>query len=133
MEEEVEKRSVITNYFENLFKSSGNRNTQRLLDCVQRKVTGPMNEKLMKPFTREEVHQALKSIGNLKAPGPDGMPALFYKEFWEDVGDKVVEEVLHVLNGGAMPEQWNETTIVLIPKKRKPEDIKAYGQLVYAM
>lgn len=80
-----------------------------------------MNEELLKPFTREEVVQALKSIGNLKAPGPDGMPALFYKEYWDDVGDRVVEEVL---DGGPMPDCWNDTTIVLIPKKRKPEHIK---------
>lgn len=80
-EEEAEKRRFISNYFENFFRSSGYRNTQKLLDCVQRKVTRSMNENLMKPFTREEVYQALKSIRNLKAPGPDGMPALFYKEF----------------------------------------------------
>lgn len=40
---------------------------------------------------------ALRLIGNLKAPVPDGMPALFYKEFWEDIGERVVEEVLQVL------------------------------------
>lgn len=59
---------------------------------------------MLKPFTREEVAQNLKSIGNLKAPGPDGMLALFYKEYWDDVGDRVVEEVLEVLDGGPMPD-----------------------------
>lgn len=37
--EEGEKRSFITNYFTNLFRSSGNQNPQRLLDCVQSKVS----------------------------------------------------------------------------------------------
>ena len=36
----------------------------------------------------------------------------------------MVEEVLEVLDGGPMPDCWNDTTIVLIPKKRKPERIK---------
>lgn len=40
------------------------------------------------------------------------------------MGDKVVEEVLQVLARGDMQAKWNETTIVLIPKKKKPEDIK---------
>jgi hypothetical protein len=49
---------------------------------------------------------------------------LFYKEYWDIVGDEVVTEVLNFLGGSPMPEKWNNTTIVLIPKVRKPEHIK---------
>jgi hypothetical protein len=42
------------------------------------------------------------------------------------MGAKVQEEVLDVLNGGAMPIGWNETTIVLIPKVKNPERITEY-------
>lgn len=80
VEEEEEKRVFITNHFPQLFRASNNQNTQRLLDCVDVKVTPEMNALLLMEFTREEVWEALKSIGNLKAPGPDGNPALFYKE-----------------------------------------------------
>ena len=34
---------------------------------------------LVKDFTWEEVVEALKGIGNLKAPRLDGLPTLFYK------------------------------------------------------
>lgn len=118
MENEVEKRTFITNYFSQLFRSSGNQNSQRLLECVENKVTSDMNNKLLEEFTREEVVAALKSIGNLKAPGPDGLPALFYKEYWDIVGEEVVTEVLKVLGGSQMPDKWNNTTIVLIPKSQ---------------
>jgi len=64
------------------------------------------------------------SIGDLKAPGPDGMPAVFYKQFWDVIGEKVTKEVLDVLNGGLIPEGWNETTIVLIPKVKNPDKLK---------
>jgi hypothetical protein len=37
------------------------------------------------------------------------------------VGPKVQGEVLSVLNGGQMPDGWNETNIVLIPKVKNPE------------
>ena len=63
-------------------------------------------------------------MGELKAPGADGMPVLFYKKFWSMVGEKVKEEVLAVLNGEDMPEGWNETVIVLIPKISSPEKLK---------
>ena len=59
-----------------------------------------MYEDLTRPYTRVEVMALLKSIGNLKAPGLDGMPALFYREYWEEIAERVTEEVLHVLNGG---------------------------------
>ena len=52
------------------------------------------------------------------------MPVLFYKKFWSMVGEKVKEEVLAVLNGEDMPEGWNETVIVLIPKISSPEKLK---------
>jgi hypothetical protein len=95
-----------------------------LLECVDRRVTPEMNEKLNKEFTHDEVKEALDSIGDLKAPGLDGMHALFYKKFWDVVGEKVSEEVLGVLNSGHMPPEWNETCIVLIPKKENPDCMK---------
>jgi hypothetical protein len=83
-----------------------------------------MNEMLGAEFTREEVKEALDSMGDLKAPGADGMPVVFYKKFWSLVGDQVVSEVLQVLRGGSIPEGWNETIVVLIPKVQKPERLK---------
>jgi len=57
------------------------------------------------------------------APGPDGMPSIFYKRFWDLVGDHVKSEVLAVLNGGSMLEGWNDTVIDLIPKVSKPDKV----------
>lgn len=44
---------------------------------------------LTRQFNEHEVRAALDYIGDLKAPGPDGMLAIFYKRFWEFVGLKV--------------------------------------------
>lgn len=123
-EREEDKRAMIIEFFKQLFTSNGGQNSQKLLDVVDRKVSGAMNESLRAEFTREEVKEALDAIGDLKAPGPDGMPAGFYKACWDVVGEKVTDEVLEVLRGGAIPEGWNDTTIVLIPKVKKPELIK---------
>jgi hypothetical protein len=49
------------------------------------------------------------------------MPAIFFKRFWNTVGSQVTKEVLNVLNGGQMPEGWNNTTIVLISKTTTPK------------
>jgi hypothetical protein len=40
-----------------------------------------MNECLQAEYIEEEVKRALDDMGDLKAPGEDGMPAIFYKKF----------------------------------------------------
>lgn len=54
-------------------------------------------------------------MGALRAPGPDGMHAVFYERFWDLLDDDLVKEVLEVVLEG-----WNDTTIVLIPKTNNP-------------
>uniref|UniRef100_A0A8I6YNB8 Reverse transcriptase domain-containing protein n=1 Tax=Hordeum vulgare subsp. vulgare TaxID=112509 RepID=A0A8I6YNB8_HORVV len=83
-----------------------------------------MNYIMSGEFTREEVKAALDHIGDLKAPGPDGMPSIVYKNNWPLMGDRVVEEVLAVLNGREIPAGWNDTIIILIPKVKNPSRIK---------
>jgi hypothetical protein len=82
-----------------------------------------MNEFLLKEFSEEEVKSALDSIGDFKAPGPDGMPSIFYKNLWDVVGRKLTTDVLHVLHGNKLPEGWNDTVISLIPKTDNPEHV----------
>ena len=33
------------------------------------------------------------SINHVKAPGPEGMSALFFQKFWPDIEEQVVKEV----------------------------------------
>lgn len=123
MDCEVEKQAFVTNHFQQLFKSNGLNNTQQLLD-VEPCVTSEMNDSLLAEFSEEEVVAALNSIRDLKAPGPDGMPSAFYKNFWDVVGRKVTSEVLQILNEGApIPVEWNQTVMSLIPKVKTPESV----------
>jgi hypothetical protein len=56
-----------------------------------------MNTGLLAPFTEEEVKK------DLKAHGPDGLHAIFYKRFWELLGDDLITEVLNAVNTIAVP------------------------------
>jgi hypothetical protein len=62
----------------------------------------------------------------LKAPGPDSLHAVFYKRFWEMLGDDLIKEVLHAVNNISVPEGWNNTTIVFIPKVDNPEKVTQF-------
>jgi hypothetical protein len=63
-----------------------------------------MNEKLLAPFSPEDVKKAVFSIGDFKAPGLDGLHAVFYKKFWNICGEEITKEVLLALNSSTIPE-----------------------------
>ena len=116
MEEVVQ---VASDYFDNLFQAGVGDQMEECLDATDTRVTKDVPEFLSTQFTTEEVQVALFQIGLTKAPGPDGMNALFYQKFWHIVGDSVVLAVLDFLNNGNMLPDINHTNIVLIPKVQK--------------
>lgn len=101
--EEREKKEYVSNYFGQLFRSSIHENMedrmQQLLAAVQSGVTDEMNSLLTAEFSDGEIKAAPEGIGDLKEPGPDGMPSLFFKEYWDIVVEKLTQEVHHVLGG----------------------------------
>ena len=99
-------------YYSELFSSANPTNFDEILEAVQPKVSRHMNEQLIKEFQPSEIFQASKQIYPLKAPGPDGMPPLFYQHFWPTVGNVVTKTVLDFLNFGVIPHNFNETQIV---------------------
>jgi hypothetical protein len=114
-------KPLIYHYFANLFMSEVNELDPAMMDKIMPRVTDLMNEKLLAPFTPEDVKKAAFSIGDFKAPGPDGLHAVFYKKFWNICGEDITQEVLLALNSSTIPEGWNDTMVVLIPKVDEPE------------
>ena len=80
-------KNFIANQYQNLFTSCIGQ-IDEVLNCVGSRVTQDMNEALMEPFTGKEIWRALENIGNLKAPGADSMPSIFYKKFWSLIGNQ---------------------------------------------
>ena len=115
LEEVVEVASA---YFDNLFHAGVGDQMEECLYAVQSKITDEMHEVLSSEYTAKEVKVALFQMGPTKAPGPDGINALFYQKFWHVVGNTVVLAMLDFLNNGNMLPKINHTNILLIPKNR---------------
>ncbi|XP_031106177.1 uncharacterized protein LOC116010810 [Ipomoea triloba] len=116
-------KSVVLDYFENIFKSSGSSMLESFFTSVNPRVTQADNEHLLCPFEHEEVKAALFAMFPDKAPGPDGMNPGFYKHYWDVVGVDVSQFVIDCLNTCTFPIGLNDTNVVLIPKKCVPESV----------
>jgi hypothetical protein len=90
------------------------------VEVVKDKINQNMKEDLNTDFTAEEVYNAIKEMKSMAAPGPDGLPALFYHTYWDIVGKDVTKEALEILNQHKDPSHINHTYICLIPKIPNP-------------
>ncbi|KAL0004281.1 hypothetical protein SO802_011842 [Lithocarpus litseifolius] len=107
---------VVVTYFENIYSTSFPTGIEDVVGAIPTKVSEDMNADLSRAFTREEVATALKQIHPTKAPGPDGMSAIFYQKYWSIVGNNVTDMVLNVFNNNLPMTEINKTIISLIPK-----------------
>jgi len=76
-EDEAMMASMTTEFYRSLYTAEGTADTGQLLDTVPTKVTGEMNDMLLKPIGLEEVKNTLFQMFPTKAPGPDNFLAHF--------------------------------------------------------
>lgn len=79
-----------------------------MLPCI----TEDENSELCRVSTPDEIKTTLFSMSDLKAPGPDGYPIIFYKQLWPSIGDDVIKAVTSFFTIGSMPRKVNWSLIV---------------------
>lgn len=116
---------MFARYYSNLFSTANPTKLDHVLNRVER-VTNLMNFELLRPFMAKEVQLALKKMKPNTASGPNDLPPLFYKKFWEKIVMEVSKAVLSVLNSGKIPTNLNHTFISLIPKIQSPRKVSDF-------
>ncbi|KAL2935618.1 hypothetical protein RDABS01_018736 [Bienertia sinuspersici] len=112
---------IINNYFTNLFTSSWPMGEEEALAGLSCLVSEEMNNSLLVEPTEVEIKEALFQMHPNKAPGPDGMHALFYQKCWNIVKGDVVKFIGDWWHGRANIQEVNKTCIVLVPKCQQPQ------------
>ena len=74
----------------------------------------------------EEVKEAVFGSYADGAPGPDGLPFLFYQVFWEIVKKDLMGLFKAFENGDLNIGRINYATVVLIPKENEAKSLKKF-------
>jgi hypothetical protein len=125
-EDQEGMQAMVLDYYQKLFSSEACTSMDAVLDAIPVKVNSEMNEALNQEYTNEEIKSALFQMGPTKAPGPDGFPAIFYQRHWDLLEQDICSAVRGFLAGEDIPEGFNDSIIVLIPKVNNPDSLSNF-------
>ena len=83
-------------------------------------------ERLVEPFSHEEIDQAVASCDGSKAPGPDGFNFSFIKSSWEIIKNDVYLIIQEFWKNSKLHKGCNSAFIALIPKIESPNGFKDF-------
>ena len=73
-----------------------------------------------------ECEQALKGMKDNKSPGYDGLTVEFYKTFWQELSDLMINSFNESFHDGKLSEMQNTSVLSLIHKKNERTYLKNY-------
>ncbi|GJV13950.1 putative reverse transcriptase domain-containing protein [Tanacetum coccineum] len=71
---------------------------------------------MVRDVTDDEIKSVMFSMGDDRAPGPDGFTAAFFKKAWDVVGGDITCAIRDFFSNGKLLKELNHTIISLIPK-----------------
>lgn len=104
-----------------------------VLQNVKAAVTVEYNNILLKPYTKEEIFEALNQMHPCKTPGQNAMHTIFHQRFWHIIGDEVFDFNSNILHKFSCLGDVNCTNIALIPKVKSPLWCLSLSRLVSVM
>lgn len=117
---------IFLQYFQMLLYSLGTNINVDLSYDIRGRVTEDVNSLLCQSFSLNDVKNSVFQIHPSKAPSFDGLPAVFFQNYWPVIGDKLTATSLRILNDGGDLGDINHTLIVFVPKIKEPSHISEF-------
>jgi hypothetical protein len=78
------------------------------------------------PFSIEEIKMVVFSLKHNSAPGPDGIPAEFFQDFWDLIHIDLWNLLKDFYDGALDIKRLNFGLVTLLPKVDNPTDIRNF-------
>ncbi|KAJ6380478.1 hypothetical protein OIU78_027942 [Salix suchowensis] len=92
--------NMAVTHFKNILSSSSSAHIRDISQCFPKRMSEEASNHVGRPITKEEIKEALFSISDGKAPGPDGFTASFFKQAWELINHDFTNDVLYFFSTG---------------------------------
>lgn len=86
---------------------------------------------LTKPFSEEEIKEAIFSCYPEGAPGPDGLSFLFYQKFWDIIKKDILALFVDFCKGCLDIYRLNFALVTLIPKVNDACNMKQFRPISF--
>ncbi|KAL4589627.1 hypothetical protein LXL04_002535 [Taraxacum kok-saghyz] len=113
------------NFFQMKFKEKW-KSRPKLISSKFNTLDPDVSKNLEKPFTVEEIKNAVWMCGNEKSPGPDGFTFKFIKNQWETIKEDIIQFVKFFERHGRLDRGCNSSFVTLIPKIKDPLKLGDY-------
>ena len=119
--DQAEIRHYIYSYYKSLFGNTSTVEHEQdiFLSRSMPSLPAELVEDLERDVHKNEIHEALLKMPNGKTPGIDGLPAEFYKVFWDHISDLILKVFQEILGSNHLPLDMRRGYVSLIPKKDK--------------
>ncbi|XVE59751.1 hypothetical protein DITRI_Ditri05aG0072500 [Diplodiscus trichospermus] len=119
-EDQKEIANIFNQFFQDIFSEPDHIPKYLMREKINQinppKLSDSRKQWLEKPFTQDEVKEAVFQLGPFKSPRIDGHSTVFYQKLWHIVGPLTCASTLSFLNSGHLLKELNKTLIALIPK-----------------
>ena len=119
-------RAEIKSFYESLYRAEpcDKAIQAQLLTKIDQQISEDQNTALTQPFTRQDLKKSIEQMANSKSPGLDGLPAEFYKHFFDLIADDLLLVFNELLTSGRMSASQRTGLITLLYKKGDRTDLK---------
>ena len=122
-----QKAKAARKYYKHLYSYKSSTNRQRFIELLNSKrVTTAKRELADKRITITDITNAIRNMANGKSPGPDSLPAEFYKALEADIAPILLSLYDEIREEGLMPDTLLDGEMALLYKKKDPRDIRNY-------
>ena len=120
----------IRNFYDTLYTTQGKIDVTFLEDLNIPRISEELKQELEQPITIIELAQALKELKNDKCLGTDSLDASFYKVFWPQVKEKLLDIYNEAIQKGMLHLSARQSVISLSEKPGKdPLKLKCWRPL----